>query len=345
MAKRTPFNERLKRHYLQFLKEVKRRDPASIDAAAKAIERYEAYMKYRDFRKFNTDAIVAFKEDLAEQRNARTGEPISAATIHSTLAALKAFFIWLADQPEIKRKITYSLANWFNSPENLSRVATARRFRPGPSLDQIRQVLATMPTDTVLHRRDRALMAAAIVTGARDMALTTFKLKHVDLDARLIEQDARTVRTKRAKTFTTWFFPVGEDIEAILMSWVKELRAAGCGPNDPLFPKSKALMGRDLQVQKIELTKDHWSNANPVRMIFKTAFAAAGLPYFNPHSFRKTLVQYAYDLDLSAEQIKAWSQNLGHDDVMTTFCSYGTLPPSRQGQLIRGIVRKYGPAP
>jgi hypothetical protein len=33
----------------------------------------------------------------------------------------------------------------------------------------------------------------------------------------------------------------------------------------------------------------HWSSAGPIRAIFKDAFAAAGLPYFNPHSFRKTL--------------------------------------------------------
>jgi hypothetical protein len=31
-------------------------------------------------------------------RNARSGEPLSASTIHSTLAALKAFSAWLAQQ-------------------------------------------------------------------------------------------------------------------------------------------------------------------------------------------------------------------------------------------------------
>jgi integrase len=342
MAKRTPSNERLKRRYLQFLKEVKRRDPASIDAAAAAIERYDSYMRYREFWKFHTDAISAFKEHFAEQRNVRTGEPLSAATIHSTFSALKAFFIWLADQPECRGKITYTLANWFNSPDNLSRVATAKRYRPGPSLDHIRKALAAMPTDTDVQRRDRAIVAAAIVTGARDLALTSFKLKHVDLEAQLIEHDARSVRTKRAKTFTTWFFPVGEDIEQILVDWVEFLRAKGFGPNDPIFPKSKPVMGRNLQVQTVELAREHWANASPVRKIFKVAFEAVGLPYPNPHSFRKTLVEYAYSLDLSAEQMKAWSQNLGHDDVLTTFCSYGTLPPGRQGQIIRGLARRDG---
>jgi hypothetical protein len=78
------------------------------------------------------------------------------------------------------------------------------------------------------------------------------------------------------------------------------------------------------------------ANAHPVRAIFKEAFQRAGLPYFNPHSFRNTLVQLAYELKLNAEQFKAWSQNLGHEQCLTTFSSYGTLPPHRQAEIIRG---------
>ena len=40
-------------------------------------------------------------------------------------------------------------------------------------------------------------------------------------------------------------------------------------------------------------------------------------------------------LDLSPEEMKAWSQNLGHSDVLTTFTSYGTVPLHRQCELIR----------
>jgi hypothetical protein len=60
------------------------------------------------------------------------------------------------------------------------------------------------------------------------------------------------------------------------------------------------------------------------------------LPYFNPHSFRDMLVRHAMTLNLSPEAMKAWSQNLGHADVMTTFNSYGSVPGPRQGELVRG---------
>jgi hypothetical protein len=32
--------------------------------------------------------------------------------------------------------------------------------------------------------------------------------------------------------------------------------------------------------------------------------------------------------------MKAWSQNLGHEKMMTTFTSYGTIPDYRQRQII-----------
>jgi integrase len=60
----------------------------------------------------------------------------------------------------------------------------------------------------------------------------------------------------------------------------------------------------------------------PIRTIFKDAFESADLPYFNPHSFRKTLVTFGQKHCQSIEEFKAWSQNLGHENVLTTLYSY-----------------------
>ncbi len=48
-------------------------------------------------------------------------------------------------------------------------------------------------------------------------------------------------------------------------------------------------MGGNLRLGAAGLDRKQWSNAGPMRTIFKEGFAAAGLPYFNPHCFRKTL--------------------------------------------------------
>jgi integrase len=345
MTKCNAANERVKRRYLQFLKDVKGRDDASIDAVAKAIDRFEEHSKHRDFRKFHVEQARAFKAQLMATRNARTGDPLSASTIHSTLAALKAFFAWLAQAPGYRARIKLADAEYFNAPDNLWRVATARRYKACPTIKQIRAMLDAVPAETEIERRNRALIAFVILSGARDSAVISFKLKHIDVENELIEHDARDVHTKRAKTFTTWFFPVGDDIRQIVVDWVSYLREEkGFGPDDPLFPKQKIAQGDNLEFVAIGIDRAHWANANPVREIFREACARAGLPYFNPHLFRDTLVQVAYDLKLDAEAFKAWSQNLGHESCLTTFSSYGTIPPARQAEIIRRLGER-GSAP
>ena len=74
-----------------------------------------------------------------------------------------------------------------------------------------------------------------------------------------------------------------------------------------------------------------------MRTIFKAAFEAASLPYFNPHSFRKTLTLLAGEICNSPQEYKAWSQNLGHEDVLTTFRSYGELPSHQQTEMVRSF--------
>jgi len=324
MIKRNGENERVKRRYLIYLKDAKGRDEASIDAAASAVERFEEYVKRRDFRNFHIEQARGFKAHLLAATNTRNGKPLSASTVHGTLAALKAFFVWLADQTGYASRIKYADAEYFNGPDNVSRIATARRFKSCPTLAQVRAMIEAWGDETEIGKRNRALVAFTILSGARDRAIISFRLKHIDIERGLIAQDSREVRTKRAKTFTTWFFPVGEE--------------KGFGPDDPLFPKTKVATGDDLAFRAVSLDRAPWANANPVREIFREACARAGTPYFNPHLFRNTLVQVAYDRKLNAEAFKAWSQNLGHESCLTTFSSYGQIPPARQAEIIRGLT-------
>ncbi|MDP1647855.1 MAG: tyrosine-type recombinase/integrase [Rubrivivax sp.] len=337
MAMHNADNERVKRKYLAFLKQAKGQSEQSVDAVAKALARFEADTRYRDFKAFHFEQAVAFKKHLAEQTSLSTGGKLSKATLHATLAHLKRFFQWLADRPGYK-SLQYSYAEYFNLSEKDTRVATARRERPAPTLEQIRHTIALMPGQTEIERRNRALMAFALLTGARDSAIASMKLKHVDLAAGSVFQDAREVDTKFSKSFTTYFFPVGSEVRQIFDAWVSYLRQEKLrGNEDPLFPATLVEVGESRQFEAVGLARRHWSTASPIRTIFQGAFEGAGLPYFNPHSFRNTLVQLGQTLCRDAEQFKAWSQNMGHDGVLTTFLSYGAVAPRRQGQIIQAL--------
>jgi integrase len=125
----------------------------------------------------------------------RTKERLSKATLYATLNALKRFF-WLAGQRGYKSRVSYSDAEYFNLSAKETRVAKARREERVPTLEQIRHVIGAMPANNELERRDRALVAFTILTGARDRATASIKLKHVDLDQGRIIQDARQMNTK-----------------------------------------------------------------------------------------------------------------------------------------------------
>ena len=114
------------------------------------------------------------------------------------------FFIWLAGQSGYKSRISYSDAEYFNLSAKETRIAKAHRDARVPTLEQVRHVIRTMPATTEIERRDRALIAFTILTGARDGATASFKLKHIDIDQEKVDQDARQVKTKFSKSFTTW---------------------------------------------------------------------------------------------------------------------------------------------
>jgi integrase len=338
MKNHNPENERTKRAYFTFLKESKGLSEASIDATATAIARFEAYTRWRSFKAFHFEQATAFKRQLAAQVGQRSGEPLSKATLRHTLAALKAFFEWLSGQSGFRQRITYSDASYFNLSLKDATVARATREERIPTLEQIQRVLDSVPQDTEVDRRNRAMIALAALTAARADALASMRLRHIDLKAGCISQDARQVRTKYSKSFPTYFVPIGGNALSILEGWVGYLqRERLWGPDDPLFPATRVTLDENHQFAVVGIDRKGWRNATAVRKIFRDAFASAGLPYSNPHTFRKTLARFGQQTCRTPEEYKAFSQNIGHEDVLTTFTSYGEVPLDRQAAILRSL--------
>ena len=336
-----PENERIKRAYFIYLKEARRLGEHSIYCAAAALAKFEDYTKYRDFKRFHIQQAIGFKHKLTEEVSPRTGERLSRGTVFSVLNALRGFFQWLSTQPGYRSHLSSADAEYFSLSEREARIAKAIVERPVPTIEQIRHVLQTMPAVTDIQMRNRAVVAFTLLTGARDGAVASLKCKHVDVVEGKVVQDAREVRTKFSKTFTTWFFPVGEDVRRIVVDWVEYLTTEKLfGPVDPLFPATEIVQDQYHLFQTGGLSRAHWSNATPIRGIFKEAFTSAGLTYANPHSLRKTLAQLGERLCRTPEEFKAWSQNLGHEQVSTTFTSYGQVGADRQAELIRHLAQR-----
>ena len=137
MNKSNAESVRIKRDYFAHLKGPRRQSEASIDAVAKALSRFERYTRNKEFKTFRRDQAIGFTAYLSREVNERTGEPLSKATLLSTLNALKAFFTWLSQRHGFKSKFTYVDAEYFALSLKDTAIAKTARVRPVPSLEQI----------------------------------------------------------------------------------------------------------------------------------------------------------------------------------------------------------------
>jgi integrase len=339
-------NERIKKAYFRYLKEAGRKADSTIDSVRKAISRFESYTGFKDFKTFNKEQAIAFKRHLASGRSVRSGEFMAKSTLLATTNALKDFLRWLSYQRGYRARIKFTDIEYFNLSEKDTRAAKAPKFKTYPTFEQIRAALTAMPSQSEIDRRDRALLAFTALTGIRVGALASLRLKHVDLARELVVQDPREVRTKRSKRIDTYFCPVGDDFKEIVLEWVRFLREEKLfGDDDPLFPRTLVSIGENGHFATEGVEPRFWENTEPIRKVFRDAFARCGLKGFHPHTLRDTLVKFGERHAPSIEHFKGWSVNLGHEHIGTTLTSYGTMDTHRQGELIQAVVpnRESGP--
>jgi integrase len=341
MSKRNSDNLRITRKYLVWRKDSKGLSDASVDKSAAAIALYEDFLAGKDFRNFHSERARSFKRCLASRQNRNTGAKLSQSSINGTLREVSTFFSWLADQPGYKSRITRTDIAYLTPDRKSEAARRTSCWKPHPSPAQVNSLLEQMPFGTVLERRNRALVALLFLIGSREGAAITLRLGNVDLAHSCVHFDGRTVDTKFGKSFTAGFFPMGPLCEGIVRDWVHELRTDHhFSASDPLLPKTRVGVGNDRRFEAFGIDRAPWASPSSAARIFKQAFIDAGLPPFSPHRVRDTLAELASEHCRSPEDFKAWSQNMAHDDVLTTFRSYGSVAPGRQVDLMARFRRR-----
>lgn len=337
MSEYNPINERFKKQYEEALVHGAYRAKQTVNAVWKAMNLFEEFTGRMDFTTFNTEQAKGFKRWLETQKNQK-GEPLSISTVRSTLANVREFFKWLAMHPQCIRKVDARAAMYLRLSNNDERASRATRDAPVPTMDEIRKTLEKMPFDTDVQKRDRAIIAFTALTAIRDDALVTMKIKNVDIEKREIWQNPRNVRTKNRKSIITYFMAFDPLWEEIFTDWYKYVtETLGFKADDALFPKQLVRNNPEkMAFEAAGLSQEHWAGAQAVRDIFKEAFTCAGLPYYIPHSFRKTLVLWAME-NCNQYQFKAISQNIAHEHAMTTYNAYGKIAINDQRKAVFSI--------
>jgi len=336
MRKFNAENERIKIDYEYYLRESKGRDENTIDKVRAALVKFEESTKFKPFKKFRIEQARQFKDHLKRAKNAH-GKPLSYSTVDQTLRMVRNFFEWLAGRQGFKKVITYAEAKYFNNNAKDAIAAHAQNPVQFPSTQAAYHAFQAMSERTEIARRDKAMFAFVVMTGARAGAVASFRLKHINLIDGHVFQKGGEVKTKNNKTFTTWFFPMHSDYLRCFTAWVNYLRHDKMyGPEDALFPKpQRRLVNGKFNFDA--LSGDIYANASQVNKVFKRAFMQVQLPAYTPHSIRKTLGQEMSDRNLPLDAQKAWSQNLGHENFVTTVSSYLPVDDRRQGELMKAL--------
>ena len=336
-------NELVKRQYFDYLKESRGYSQNSIITYEGSILQWQDFSKDVDFRAFNKKCAVEFKDWLAIRKGKR-GDTLSVSFQYQTIRKVNDFFFWLSRQDGYRQHIQETDVEFLKLGKKESRQALQSKRRRVPSMEVVKKTIEGIEPKTEIDKRDRALLSFTLITGARISAIVSLPMSAFDPHEMVVDQDpSNEVKTKFSKRITTAFFPIEyKEAQRYFIEWYEYLKnERGFKENDPLFPATKVENGKEnisyYSTGKVE--RIFWSNSSPARKIFEKRFKAVEEPYYNPHSFRRLLVKEFMKKPLTEEQKKAISQNLGHENVVTTFGSYGYghIEESRQIELLREI--------
>jgi integrase len=173
----------------------------------------------------------------------------------------------------------------------------------------------------LIDQRDRAATALLFLSSSRISALTSLRVRSVDIENMTIYQNpADGVRTKNNKSMETILLPIDVLLE-IAKEWHEKL-IIEFGENGLWYP---TLSTDGLRFTKTELAGDIESRNKSLRNGVKRLCKRAGIEYRSPHKFRRGHGVYAVKHSKNFEEFQAYSQNMGHEDPGTTYKYYSKL--------------------
>ena len=324
-----PKNERIKYQFRIHTKRAIKKDDKTIIAELKYLRDYELFDNFDDFETFSNTKADQYVNHLFDQN-------YSLSYINDAIRTLKVFLTWLERQKGFRSKINYNDIDYLNITNNQRRASKATEHKRSYSFEQIVKTIHQMPNNTMIERRNKAIISANALCSLRISELRTVKLKNlIEEEGKcFIHINPKDVNSKFAKSRYVDFIQLSQDIFDNLINWKNELVKLGFISKDPLFPKIPTNFNQ-LNFLESRITKDEIKSSSQIRDIFKNAFEKAGFEYINPHNFRHTRARFASKQ--SPQYLNATRQALGHKNIDTTFSSYGELSIYEQRDVIAGI--------
>ncbi|MDA9818178.1 hypothetical protein N9C35_03970 [Flavobacteriaceae bacterium] len=318
------------------------RDPKTILQYINAIHELEIATKFKDFKNYDLNFALEFKDHLANKISKKTGKNISKSLYVHYLKYNKEFLEWLKKEKKEYSKLSQKGINYLKTNKNDKNTALATGHQESNLVKDILLVIRGMPNSTPIQMRNKAMLSLCLITCPRIKALLTARICSIryfeEYEAWAFDQNPKLVDTKAKKHIVSFFIGQCQDIIDNVLNWLKFLKENGFTDHDYLFPNigsSFNSKGESIcKLSKDVVGSDSWIRSG----IFKPAFKASDVKYYCPHSFRHSLARLARTQPDPANLLIALSENDGHKNQMAVLLSsYAVDYKSVRAKLMKGF--------
>lgn len=280
-----------------------------------SIRWYQVYLRpfARRLKGFEVERITAdhIRRYITEMQSQRTRyrnakqkpeQPggLSPQTIRGRVRAIRAFFNWYWDEFDLEPRIN-----------PMRRIKAPPVPSPEPKAAALEDIIKMLDScdDTLLGRRNRAMIAFLADTGCRAAGLLKLTLDHLDLEhgRAIVREKGERTRFVGLSEYGTW----------AIQQWL-EVR-----------PATATTVFCALHHQHLAKPL---TNAGLHYALMKAAEKAAIQGVFNPHSFRHGFGRH---LSLQGISLAAVSQMMGHSTIVITAAYYARFNQEELAELHR----------
>jgi len=282
---------------------------------------FDNFTNHSPYKEFTYETAKAFVKFLMQDK--------SINSIDRTLKNLQGFFKWLKEQDGYKKAIDIDCIDALTlSRKDQEKINFVEPKEVIP-LEEMEAVAMDFKLTNEMEARSQALLVFLLVgNGIRiESALET---AIGDLNLRqgfVFQRNPKTGRPQR-----TDLLKFNQKLLEILTNWVELLKTQyNFTEKDPLFPRVQMTLNDEFMFEKDGYKKE-FITPNAVREQLEKLFENY---HFTPHAVRHSLTNFFYESEITFEQEKAFSQNLGHKNLYTTRDSYYSIPEQKKTQIIK----------
>lgn len=313
---------------------AKQWDDQTRKAKLHAIRAFEEFDGGKPFAGLTIDRVDAFRDHLVALSQRPDG--IARSTLQHRAGHLREFIKWLVLQSGYKH-LDGGIADAMILKRKVVRQATQPETKPSATFEEVLEMLDRLPHNSLMEERDRALFAATYANGFRAKVQTNLKIGNVDLNTKRTNQNGLREFAKNGKTYDAGPYAGFEPFLEVYLDWVRKLRDLGFSEEDAVFPSNIDLVQKRLPLDASHATVPSMRSEHAIRRVFREASATVSKSY-SPHSARRTITTCQIKICRTPAELRAVSQNLGHESLETTIKYYAKLSDTDRFQILEDMA-------